>query len=172
MSEENKEPKPVFQLSENFSSAYFGKLPDNVTGEKNPAEDEKLISNFISLLTNPAQHHQKAEALAVLRNAKAQQFLVDLLAMKKYQKYRKELIMACWESGLDFSAHLIFFVDLVVNCEYPEAMEAITVIDEMHNLQDIQSVSLAISKLTDASLPPDKQSLASETVERLTAFTV
>lgn len=170
MSEENMSPKPVFQLSENFSSAYFGKPPGSVTGEKNPAEDEKLISNFIGLLVDPGQKDQKADALAVLRNANAQQFLVDLISMKKHEKCRKELIMACWESGMDFSSHLIFFCHLVQNCGYPEAIEAITVIDEMHDLKDIQKVNQAVSILTSATLEPDKQALASETAERLNAI--
>lgn len=167
MSQEEKDPKPVFHLGENFSSAFFGKLPDQVSGAKNPSDDQKLISNFISLLTDPTKRLERLEALAILRNSNAQQFLVDLLGLKQYENHRKELLAACWESGLDFSNHLIFFVNLVVNCEYLEALEAITVIDEMHNLKDSPDKKKAIELLSSGLLPTDKQLLAQATIERL-----
>ncbi|MCK6640803.1 MAG: hypothetical protein L6Q81_12035 [Bacteroidia bacterium] len=136
MSEQEKDqsvPEPVFQLSENFSSAYFGKLPDAVTGEHASANDQKLISNFIALLIDPAHRDLKSDVLAILRNAKADQFLVDLLQMDQYRKVRRELIMACWESGLDFTKHSAFFCSIVASPESSneEILEAITVIEEM-----------------------------------------
>lgn len=166
MSDE-KVPDPVFHFSDNFSTAYFGDVPPEVSGEKNPAEDQKLISNFIGLLTNPEHKAEKHDALNIIRKAKAQQFLVDLIAMPRYQKHQRELVMSCWESGLDFSAHLIFFCNVVVNCEYPVALEAITVIDEMLELSDGLQLEKAIKILSDPNLSADKQVLMSETTQRL-----
>lgn len=167
MSEEEKAPKPVFHFGENFSSAYFGKLPDDVSGAQDPATDHKLINNFISLLTNPAQREHKAEALAVIRNAGGQQFLVDLLRLKEYEKYQKELVMACWESGLDFSQHLIFFAELAANCGYPVALEAITVIDEMLDIKDDLQRANAIEILSNPSFSSEKQVLFQEVLSKL-----
>lgn len=170
MSEE-KVPDPVFHFSDNFSTAYFGNIPPEVSGEKNPSDDAKLISNFIGLLTNPEHRIEKLDALNIIREAKAQQFLVDLIAMPKFEKHQKELVMACWESGLDFSSHLIFFTNLAVNCEYPVAMEAITVIDEMLLLNDRTILDKVIELLSDSSLSPDKQLLISDTLARLRSIT-
>lgn len=167
MSQEEKAPEPVYHFSDNFSTAYFGKLPDDLTKGENPSSDQKLISNFIGLLTNPANREEKLEALNIIRNAKAQQFLVDLIAMPRYEKQQKELVMACWESGMDFSAHLIFFAGLVVNCEYPVALEAITVIDEMHALSDKRELEEAINLLSSDTLDADKQKLALQTIAHL-----
>lgn len=167
MSNEEKAPKPVFHLSDNFSSAYFGKAPDNVNGQQKASEDQKLISNFISVLTDPSLREQKSEALNILRNAGAQQFLVDLIGLKEHEKYQKELVMACWESGLDFSQNLIFFAKLAANCGYPVALEAVTVIDEMHDLRDNLQCENAIEILTSPSLSSEKQSLLQEIVSRL-----
>lgn len=169
MSEEQagKTPEPVYHFSDNFSTAYFGNVPPEVSGEKNPADDQKLINNFIGLLTSPEYRLEKLDALNIIRKAKAQQFLVDLIAMPKHQKHQRELVMSCWESGLDFSIHLIFFVDLVVNCEYPVALEAITVIDEMLILTDERLIKKAIEKLSSDSLTPEKQALVAQTVSHL-----
>lgn len=161
---------PVYHFNENFSSAFFGDNPAEVSGAKNPATDARLINNFIDLLTNPDKKDLKQEALDIIRNAKAQQFLVDLISMPEQEKHRRELVMACWESGLDFSSHLIFFTKLVVNCGYPVALEAITVIDEMHVLTDALNTNKAIEILSSPSLTADKQALVSETLERLTNF--
>lgn len=168
--DDSKQNEPFFHLGDNFSSAYFGKVPGEASGEKNPAADAKLISNFIDLLTNPDKRELKPDALETIRKANAQQFLVDLIAMPEQEKHRRELVMACWETGLDFSGHLIFFAELVVECEYPVALEAVTVIDEMQNLSDSADVKKAIELLSSSSLSPEKQALVSETVERLSSL--
>jgi hypothetical protein len=165
--EESKKNEPFFHLSEDYSSAFFGSIPGKVSAENSAADNAKLISNFIDLLTNPDKKDLKQDALDIIRDAKAHQFLVDLIARPDQKKHQRELVMACWETGLDFSTHLIFFSNLVVNCEYPVALEAITVIDEMHVLTDASQVAEALNILQSSSLSPEKQSLVSETTERL-----
>jgi hypothetical protein len=78
--------------------------------------------------------------------------------------------MACWESGLDFSAYLILFAELVVNCEYLIALEAATVIDEMYNLTDISNVKKALELLAPQRLTTDKQDLVAHTISHLNAI--
>jgi hypothetical protein len=156
MSEKEKDqsvPEPVFHLSDNFSSAYFGKLPEAVTGENSSANDQKLISNFIALLIDPAHRELKSDVLAILRNAKADKFLVDLIAMPQYAKHKRELLTACWESGLDFSAHLLFFCELIAspNSNDQEILEAITVIEEMNG--EIPEETLNTGRSIIASAP-------------------
>lgn len=168
--DKNTSGKPFFHLGDNFSSAFFGKVPDDIaTGQSSP-QDRALIASFITLLTDPSQRELKTEALAILRNNKAQEFLVNLIKSDEYAQYRKELIAACWESGLDFSSYLIFYTGLVINCEYPEALEAITVIDEMHNLTDIREREKAIEMLSSPDLPTDKQLLTENTLQFLRSF--
>jgi hypothetical protein len=87
--------------------------------------------------------------------------------MPKFEKHQKELVMSCWESGLDFSAHLIFFANLVVNCEYPVALEAITVIDEMLILSDELLRKKAIEILSSPTLSIDKQALIKPSLDRI-----
>jgi hypothetical protein len=170
--EESKKNEPFFSVSDNFSSAYFGKVPAGASGEKNPAEDGKLINNFIDLITNPDKRDLRSDALDVIRKSNSRQFLVDLIENDDYEKHRKELVMACWECGLDFSPYLISFTNLVVNCEYLIALEAITVIDEMYDLKDVEHIRSAIALLNSESLSSEKQALAAETIARLSNFLV
>ncbi len=126
-------PKPVFKIGDSFSSAYFGQLSNTELGEQRTSDDRKLIGNFIALLTDSSNREVKEDVLAVLRTAKAQQFLVDLLGMKEYKTKQKELVAACWESGLDFSAHLDIFSALICTPAISNEvlLEAITVVEEM-----------------------------------------
>ena len=165
-----KAPEPFFHLDDNFSSAYFGNVPNEGGEAKNPANNRRLVTDFIDVLTTPAKRDLRVDALEVVRKAKAQQFLVDLIGMEEYAQYRQQLVMACWESGLDFSMHLIFFAELVVNCEYPVAIEALTVIDEMHDLSDGLIVKNAIEILKSPTLSPEKQELTSSTLQNLEKF--
>lgn len=138
-------PQPVFQFSENFSTAYFGKLPETELGEQRTTSDRKLISNFISLLIDPANRDLKHEVLSILRNSNSQQFLVDLIEMKEYFKNHKELVMACWESGMDFSAHLGIFAKMISdqNTSAEVLLEVVTVIEEMTGPFDPEVVQSA-----------------------------
>jgi hypothetical protein len=165
--EEANKPEPIFHFGDNFSSAYFGEVPPEISGAQNPGTDAKLISNFIDLLTNPDKKDLRTDALETIRNAKAQQFLVDLIAMPDQEKNQRDLVMACWETGLDFSAHLIFFTKLVVNCGYPVALEAMTVIEEMHVLKDIQLIKNALEILNSDLLNSENKQLAEITAAHL-----
>ncbi len=148
-SSDESTPQPLFQFSENFSTAYFGKLPETELGEERTTNDRKLISNFIALLIDPANRELKHDVLSILRNSKSQQFLIDLIGMKEYHKNHKELIMACWESGMDFSMHLDVFVNLIQDpLTSPEVLlEVITVIEEMAGPFDTE-----VAKKADTAL--------------------
>jgi hypothetical protein len=167
MDEEQNVPEPVIHISDNYVTAYYGKLPETVLGEKSTANDQKLISNFIALLIDPAHRDLKSDVLAILRNSKATQFLVDLISMKEYAKNRKELVMACWECGLDFTAYLELFVNIAVESEYAVALEAYTVIDEMHGTFDDLQRSNSLRMLGDFQGSSDKQSLIKIIADRI-----
>lgn len=153
-SSDESTPQPLFQFSENFSTAYFGKLPETELGDDRTTNDRKLISNFIALLIDPANRELKHDVLSILRNSKSQQFLIDLIGMKEYQKNLKELVMACWESGMDFSMHLDVFVKLLqAPSTSPEVLlEVITVVEEMAGPFDADMVKIATNSFN--SFPP------------------
>lgn len=172
MSHQNEEqsvPEPVIHISDNYVSAYYGKLPETVLGENRTTNDQKLISNFIALLIDPAHRELKSDVLSILRNSKADKFLVDLIGMKEYAKNRKELVMACWESGIDFTLHLDFFVEIALNSDYPIVLEAFTVIDEMRGTFDELQKNSALSKLEIPSEDTDKQALLNLIRDRIQA---
>lgn len=124
--EQNKEY--ILHESENFNSVYFGNPPENL-----PAKTEgKTHAQLIALLTDPNNKELKDDILHVLKADNAKDVLVELIGDDAYAKHRRVLLAACWESGNDFSAYLIFFVRCAINGDYNECLEAMTVIEEMN----------------------------------------
>lgn len=137
MSQKNNEdetniPEPFFHFTDNFSSAYFGEIPENLVANQ-PKNDKQLMSNIVSLITDPRNRELREDVLKLLRDNDARELLVAMLKLKEYRKHRKELLVACWESGLDFSAELLFFCELLseLNQEIEISLEIITVLEEM-----------------------------------------
>ncbi len=123
-------PEPVFHESENFISAYFGKLPDDVAKHIPKESDKKLLDSLVVQLTDPRMRETKDEALRLLKENNAQELLIEVTGMEQDADRRRILVAACWETGLDFSKHLLFFVELAVKGNYDTSLEAMTVITE------------------------------------------
>ncbi|GAB4138902.1 MAG: hypothetical protein Fur0041_13980 [Bacteroidia bacterium] len=157
--EESKDLKPFIHQSDNFISAYFGKLPEHLLGEKQKNDDKQLFANFIQLLTDSRNHDVRNEVLAVLKKNKSTDLLLELISRKEYQKHRKELVAACWESGLDFSKHLETFVDLALNETFEVCLEAYTVIDNMEGPFEKGDIEKIHNKLKDYKKEEDKSSI-------------
>lgn len=78
---------------------------------------------------------EKDVTLDLLKKEKAITLLVDAVKDCKNPKNKALLIAACWESGMDFKAHLDFFASLIPDSDLFVSLEAITVLAE--NIGDI-----------------------------------
>jgi hypothetical protein len=128
--------------------------------------DADKISNLVQLLTAPANKDIRHDVLNMLRSnsATAIPMVVEAIKSRKGEENKASLVAACWESGLNFSNHLLFFTELAVNEDFLVAIEAVTVIGEMQGPFDAaqaeQSVALVKSFLTKGS--SDKTGLLSD----------
>ena len=102
-----------------------------------------------SLLEPHLTRAESEEIFAELKKANAQQMMVKAIGTTRGDAQKKALTAACWECGLDFSPHFVFFAELVCNSGFEVAMEAFTVIQEMENKpsrEEIGAVEEIISK--------------------------
>lgn len=157
MNQENHEdetniPEPFFHFTDNFSSAYFGEIPENLMATQ-PKNDKQLMSNIISLITDPRNRELREDVLKLLRENDARELLLAMLVLKDYRKHRNELLVACWESGLDFSASLLFFCEMLTeqDQEIGTSLEILTVLEEMPGPFSAESVEKSVKIL--ANLP-------------------
>jgi hypothetical protein len=139
---ENKDdPKKFFNPDD-----YVTKI---ISGEEDqvPATKKGKVSTLIALLTDPENKDVKEETLLTLKKEKAGQLLIDALKQVKSAEKKAVLAAACWESEIDFSKDLSFFVDLACDKEYLVSLEAITVIDTMEGPFNKSDVLGAIKKV-------------------------
>jgi hypothetical protein len=103
-----------------------------------------------TLVTNPDPDikNEISNLLFDLKNEKALPPLIMAILNPENKEYRRILISACWESGLNCSPYLKIFVEMAVASDYLETIECLTVIENMigpFSLKDLEE-SMNIAK--------------------------
>jgi hypothetical protein len=130
---DEKKPEPFYHESAEYSSAFFGPVPDKILESLEGKTDDKTKKELAEQLSDPQFRETKPDLLNMLRENESQDLLVEMIADKNFRKQRAVLIAACWETGLNFSKYLEVFVHLLSD-KYTDdfsAIEIATVIDEM-----------------------------------------
>ncbi len=115
--------------------------------ETAPLVNEDKITTLISLLTDPSNKDVKEETLITLKKEKAGEVLLQAIASPKSFENRHLLVAACWESEINFSKYLPFFILLALDDNYLISLEAITAIENMEGPFDDTDVEEAIKKV-------------------------
>lgn len=140
--ENQEDPKKYFDEKQ-----YITKI----VGNENEAEPEEQgtdkVSLLISLLTDPKNKEFKEEALLTLKKEKGGHLLLAAVLKTKDPVKKQQLLAACWESEIDFTSHLPFFIDVAITGDYLTALEAITIVQNMEGTFDQQHVKQAIEKI-------------------------
>ncbi len=66
-------------------------------------------------------------------------------------KFQRVLISACWESGINYSMHLTFFVNLTAKSDYLTCLEILTVIENMEGPFDEKELASCIEFTKNAA---------------------
>lgn len=142
--------------------------------EVTPPISEDKITTLISLLTDPSNKDVKEEALITLKKEKAGEILLQAIASPKSLPNRHLLVAACWESEINFSKYLPFFVLLALDNNYLISLEAITTIENMEGPFDEKAVAEAIKKVKaeQKNIPSERAVLLNDLVMTLEGFMV
>lgn len=136
MSNDNKEPGkelPKIDPEKLFDETQYNTI--NIGGEgENPAAGKQkkqgnAVAELLGVLSSKTTG-DKDTALALLKKENAVTLLVDAIKESKDATEKALLIAACWETGMDFGAHLDYFVELSLEKNPLISMEAITVVSE------------------------------------------
>jgi hypothetical protein len=117
-----------------------------VGSDKFTTPEKLLIEEVIAALTS-GDHSLKDEALQELKDQEAQQALIDAIEDDEYKKHRQLLIAACWESGLDFSAHTDVFMELAGDKDAMTSLEAITVLEQIDHFESKEALQRTIRQI-------------------------
>jgi hypothetical protein len=137
-----------------------------------PPVAEDKISTLISLLTDPSNKDVKEETLITLKKEKAGDVLLQAIASPKSLTNRHLLVAACWESEINFSKYLPFFILLALDTNYLISLEAITTIENMEGPFVENAVKEAIKKVKaqQKDIPSERAILLNDLVMTLERF--
>lgn len=116
--------------------------------------DENVISPIIRVLVNhPLKDVKNAAShfLFDLKDAKALPTLIREIQNPENKEYQRILVSACWESSINCSIYLPFFIDLAIISDYIICLECLTVIENMEGPFDPKELSEAIEKVKNAA---------------------
>ncbi len=121
---------------------------DNTNEQPDVKEDK--ITSVISLLTDPSNKYVKEDTLITLKKENRGDILLLAIASPKAKDNKHALVAACWESEINFSKYLSFFILLALDSNYLVSLEAITVIENMAGPFEQEIVKDAIKKIKAA----------------------
>ncbi len=134
-------------------------------------KDIDLVIKILRNTTNPLIKKEATSLLADVKNDAIIAILVDALRTRENNQIRKEIIQACWESGLDYSSHLPYFVDLFLTLDFEESIEAFTLIEntylDFNPPEEFKPALTQKIKTFAVDLPEHKQNLALELLNLL-----
>lgn len=89
-------------------------------------------ADLLEGLLDPKITRPESEAIfSRLKELNAQKLMVNGIKTANRVEEKTILTAACWETGLDFSADLLFFVELACHPDFKLAMEALTVVENL-----------------------------------------
>ncbi|MFI5150150.1 MAG: hypothetical protein ACHQRM_10495 [Bacteroidia bacterium] len=133
-------PPVSYHVTDSYVTAIIG-------GEKSKEGQPKGVEDFWNLLKgaqkDPVLREQLIDALKA--DIESVGFLVNEIRDEENIEYRASLLSMCWESGLDMSMHLNFFIQLAEQTNDPlQIIELQTIIQEI-NPQDESRTKTALS---------------------------
>lgn len=151
MKEDKKKEEQSNELEKYFDEKQYNTIIVGKDGAK-PASDADLV--FV-LLDEQAGREERDEALKQLKEQNRPSILMEAIRETSDPAKKAKLVAACWETGIDFSSHLLFFTELVCSDDFSVALEAFTVIEQMHpfNSSEVKQVLQLVHSKLDSNPP-------------------
>jgi len=114
----------------------------------------------------------KSTIIQVLNDLKIQSaipVIIDLIVNSKSEETKKILLTSIWQSGLNYSVHLPYLVDLFIKESFEIAFEAFTIIENIDLIINNNIIEPLIVKLKQSKdvIVLDKHDLLAELVQIL-----
>lgn len=135
----------------------------------------KHIPYVLNILANSIDKEVLTNISLVLGQLKHQEstlYLVEAIKDDKYHDCREEIIVACWENGLNYTEYISAFIDIMISSDFMLALEAHTVITNMTGQisKEIREVEQEKIKIALQNTNKEKEMLLTEVSEFLYAL--
>lgn len=136
-----------------------------------PKHVESLLNYLLDL--DSADDYQTIAAITKVLGFCTKDFvkvpMIDALSNKSIShEIKAALLTACWESGIDYSAHTSIFVDPLLNGNELVAIEAYTLITELTNYHESMKEAIeTITKTNQENYSPAHRVLINDSLHHL-----
>ena len=130
-------------------------LIDHALEEIKTKGDQSYIAPLIAFLHQTSSNEVKEIIYRLfidLKHENSVDQLIHELENEKDLDILERLVASCWQNGLNYSKHLPYFVQLIIEQEFQIAFEAFTVIENMYGKIEGDIESMLVSKI-EKSLP-------------------
>lgn len=144
-------PARIKEIEALLQSRHLEVVLDTLDLIRNEGSPE-LIKPMVSLLNDTDNQEVINGVLSVLKDLKhpgSVNHMVDAVRDSYQSGNRSSIVAACWETGLNFSGHLSFFVEVAISDNYLVALECLTLIEQMDQLSEA-AILLSIKKLKES----------------------
>ncbi|QQS51529.1 MAG: HEAT repeat domain-containing protein [Bacteroidota bacterium] len=140
---------------------------------------QKGHANILPLVVSLLNKHQHDEVreevisiLGQLKDKEAVPFIIEQIKSSGTDTFKSELIMTCWQSGLDYSEHIDVFTQSFIDGDFQTAIEAFSVIDEWIDQAGSEKIKQCKELLAE-NLPkvsPEKKAFYLELIKLIESF--
>ena len=92
-----------------------------------------IMPLVFQVLNNDPDDEIKDEIFNILSQLKDKEcvpYIIDAIQSEASNSYITKLITTCWQSGLDYSEHILIFAEQFIKGDYQTAIESFSVIEE------------------------------------------
>jgi hypothetical protein len=130
-------------------------LIDHALEEIKNKGDETYIAPMIEFIHHTPTREVREMIYRLFIDLKHENSVDQLVSELKNEKdldVLERLVASCWQNGLNYSKHLPFFVQLVIDQEFQIAFEAFTIIENMYGKIEGDQETMLIEKI-EKSIP-------------------
>lgn len=125
--------------------------------------DISVIEPLVAVLVQPLPQHSREEILTFLGDLKVSEAIPVIMELVKedcYHNIRQQLLSTIWNSKLDFSAYLADFVEIACEGTFMEALECLTILENLEGPfmeQQFLESQLHLRDYIEDKTPKDEQ---------------
>lgn len=109
----------------------------------------EILPELIALLLLNEHESIQDQIINIFENLHDQRsmpYIIEAINNEKTLKIRSLLVSTCWKNSLNFDDHVELFTDIFISSDFTEAFDALTVIDNMHSINE-ETANRCILKL-------------------------
>ena len=90
----------------------------------------QVLFEILNNSKNESLHREMAKFFADIKKTEAIPLFIKGLENPELLGIRMAVTSACWQSGMDYSAHLDLFIDIFLESDYMTSLESFSVIEQ------------------------------------------